>query len=451
MTVREFNFDGLVGPSHHYGGLAHGNLAAASNQGRVANPKAAALQGIAKMRRVMQSGAAQAWLPPPLRPDWHFLHDVGFRGNRAQVLARAYQEAPELLQAAWSAARMWTANAATVSASVDSEDQRLHLSVANLASQMHRALEPRHTTHHLRGIFTPQETDAVAQRGGVEAPIAVHGPLPSPLPDEGAANHTRLCADHADSGVQLFVFGAAGERFRARQSRMASEAIARRHRLPPQRSVFAQQSVEAIDAGVFHNDVISVGHRHLLLSHENAFADSAALRYALEQSIQACSVPFELQWEVATGADFSLQEAVQTYVFNSQLLDDPRGGIWLLGPDAIHQCKGVVAWLNRLVERGVLRRWETMDLHQSMRNGGGPACLRLRVPMTRDEQSLLRQEFMCSDATLQALESWVENHYRDRLSLRDLTDLEFVDEVESAHAALAEQIKWPEMFDNNEI
>lgn len=433
MTLQEFNFDGLVGPSHHYGGLAHGNLAAASNQGLEANPKAAALQGLEKMRRVMRSGVAQGWLPPPLRPDFQFLHEVGFRGRRADVLQKAQREAPELLQAAWSAASMWTANAATVTPSVDCVDRRLHLSVANLTSQTHRALEARTTEHHLRGIFCGTD-------------IKVHPALPATLTDEGAANHTRLCVAHDQPGVHLFVYGAAGRRFRARQMKIASEAIARRHQIPVERCVYAQQSERAIDAGVFHNDVISVGHKNVLLSHEQAFANTDALKGDLQRAISGLDSPFELQWMTATDDDFSIDEAVQSYVFNSQLLDDPDGGIWLLGPDAIHQCDGVVRWLNQLVERGVLQRWETMNLRQSMRNGGGPACLRLRVPISSQEEKFIRTGFVCDENTLDQLEAWVNDHYRDRLCLNDLADSQLADEIESAHSALAKRLGWSEMF-----
>ena len=50
MRAREINFDGLVGPSHNYAGLSPGNLASARNAGAISYPRAAALQGIEKMR-----------------------------------------------------------------------------------------------------------------------------------------------------------------------------------------------------------------------------------------------------------------------------------------------------------------------------------------------------------------------------------------------------------------
>ena len=64
----EVNFDGLVGPTHNYGGLAHGNLAAAANEGKVSNPREAALQGLTKMRWMLRQGLVQGCLPPQERP-----------------------------------------------------------------------------------------------------------------------------------------------------------------------------------------------------------------------------------------------------------------------------------------------------------------------------------------------------------------------------------------------
>nr|MBV6630905.1 N-succinylarginine dihydrolase [Oceanococcus sp. HetDA_MAG_MS8] len=434
MTVFEANFDGLVGPSHHYGGLAQGNLAAAENAGQLANPRAAALQGLAKMRTVMNMGLAQGWLPPPLRPDWRFLHALGFRGSRAQVLQQAGREAPQLLQAAYSAASMWTANAATVAPAADTEDGRVHLSVANLVSQAHRALEARHTTHHLRGIFADKQR------------FTIHEPLPAvqELGDEGAANHTRLGSRWDCPGVHFFVYGAHGQRFRARQTQAASQAIARRHTLTPEHVVLAEQSVQAIDAGVFHNDVICVGHRRVLLAHASAFSDAERVCSELQLALQrAQSEELLLCW--ASAEDFGLDAAVRSYVFNSQLLDTPDGGIHLLGPANIQEHPGVMAWLNRLVEQGVLEAWSTLDLSQSMRNGGGPACLRLRVPLAESDWLSVREPSRCSPQQLDALEGWVRAHYRDRLEPRDLLDVTFADELETAHQALAEIMAWPEL------
>ena len=68
MTL-DVNFDGIPGPTHNYSGLAHGNLAAQRNARLIANPREAALQGLAKARALAARGYAQAVLPPHERPD----------------------------------------------------------------------------------------------------------------------------------------------------------------------------------------------------------------------------------------------------------------------------------------------------------------------------------------------------------------------------------------------
>jgi succinylarginine dihydrolase len=139
VTSRELNFDGLVGPTHHYAGLSPGNLASESHAGEVGNPRAAALQGLEKMRFLAELGVGQAVLPPQPRPDFELLRRLGFGSDRAGALARAGREAPALLSAAWSASAMWAANAATVAPSEDTADERVHLVPANLLSMLHRS------------------------------------------------------------------------------------------------------------------------------------------------------------------------------------------------------------------------------------------------------------------------------------------------------------------------
>ena len=139
MSV-EVNFDGIVGPTHNYAGLAVGNLAATGNAGAVSNPRAAALQGLSKMRVLSDMGFAQGVLPPHERPSMRTLRSLGFSGTDEKILADVAQH-PRLLQAAASGAAMWVANAGTVSPSPDTPDGRVHFTPANLASQLHRSIE----------------------------------------------------------------------------------------------------------------------------------------------------------------------------------------------------------------------------------------------------------------------------------------------------------------------
>jgi len=402
--VTEINFDGLPGPTHSYAGLARGNLASARNAELVANPRAAALQGIAKMRALAQRGFAQAVLPPHERPFVPALRALGFAGDDAGVLARAAREAPRLLAAVSSASAMWTANAATVSPSADTADGRVHLTPANLVSHFHRALEAPVTTRILRAIFAD------------EARFAVHDPLPAApqLGDEGAANHTRF--GDAGPGVELFVYGrvalddgatAAPSRYPARQTREASEAIARRHGLDPATTLFTQQRADTIDAGVFHNDVIAVGEGTFLFCHERAFVDQPAALDALADAVGA-----DFSVIVVRDDELPLADAVATYLFNSQLLPRADGRYLLVAPAECRAHAATAQLLDRLVADGSpIGEVLTFDLRQSMRNGGGPACLRLRVVLDDAQRAAVNPKNWMNDALYTRLTAWAQAHW----------------------------------------
>src|SRR5579871_2761022 len=148
--MREHQFDGLVGPTHNYGGLSAGNVASTEHEGQVSNPRAAARQGLAKMRFVHDLGVAQAVLPPHDRPSLASLRRLGFRGSDEEVIARAAEGDGLLLRQCSSASAMWTANAATVAPSSDTADGRVHFVPANLQQMFHRSIETPTTTRILR-------------------------------------------------------------------------------------------------------------------------------------------------------------------------------------------------------------------------------------------------------------------------------------------------------------
>ena len=406
----------MPGPTHNYSGLATGNLASERNRSAIANPRLAALQGLAKMKALADRGYAQAVLPPHERPDVAALRSLGFTGDDATIIARAARNDSPLLAACSSAAAMWAANAATVSPSADAADHRVHFTPANLTSHFHRAIEAPTTTRVLRAVFAD------------EARFAVHDPLPAAAQfgDEGAANHTRFTSNPAAPGIELFVYGriaydtAANSpvRFPARQTREASQAIARGHDLDPARTLFAQQSPAAIDAGVFHNDVIAVGNEAVLFCHESAFVEQEALLTELSAAVGAGFTPI-----VVRAAEVSVERAVATYLFNSQLLTRADGGMLLVAPAECAEDPSVGAYLERLVAAGgPIREILTFDLRQSMRNGGGPACLRLRVALTAAERAAIAANIWLDDALHAALVGWVERNYRDRLAPPDLAD-----------------------------
>ena len=422
MTAVEANFDGLVGPTHHYGGLSYGNVASTASKATVANPREAALQGLDKMAALVELGLAQGVLPPQERPSVALLRALGFDGDDASVLGRAAAEQPGLLSAASSAACMWTANAATVSPGADTKDGRVHFTPANLVSKLHRAIEAPTTARALQAVFSDS------------AHFAHHAPLhPCPaLGDEGAANHTRLCASHAAAGVELFVYGTADDsqrtRFPARQTRLASEAVARLHGLPAEHCVFAQQHPDAIDAGVFHNDVISVGNGNTLLYHELAFAD--ADRSLAELQAKA---DFDLHLLEISADAVPIEDAVSSYLFNSQLVTLPNGTMALVCAQQCRDTPSVWAAIQTLLDGdNPIATVKVFDLNQSMRNGGGPACLRLRVVLDEPQRAAVNPACWINEESLQALRQWVSTHYRDRLHVDDLGDPALLDEVRTA-------------------
>ena len=432
----EANFDGIVGPTHNYAGLSRGNVASARNRGETSRPRDAALQGLAKAAAVARLGVAQGWIPPQERPHVPTLRAHGFSGRDADVVAAAAREAPHLLAQASSASAMWTANAATVTPSADSGDGRVHFTVANLRAMPHRAIEPPQTLRTLRAIFAD------------EARFTVHGALPAsdaagapgPFGDEGAANHTRLTRDARSGGdvegVHLFAFGAQASgagprptRYPARQTLEASRAIAARHGIPPARCVWAQQHPAAIDRGVFHNDVISVGNGNVLLVHEHAFVDQHRvlddLDAALGGTLCTCTV---------SSGDVTVKDAVETYLFNSQLLTLPDGTMSLVMPGECAAHAGVSRAVQAMIDDPAcpVRRAVHLDVRESMRNGGGPACLRLRVPLTAAELAAVVPGCLWSPRRHEALEAWVRRHYRETLVPADLADPALLEESRTA-------------------
>jgi succinylarginine dihydrolase len=444
MSAREFNFDGLVGPSHNYAGLSFGNVASFSNVKSASNPKLAALQGLAKMRALAARGFGQALLPPQDRPNFRLLRSIGFTGSDAEVLAKAAREAPVILACAWSASPMWTANAATVSPSADSADGRAHFTAANLNNKLHRAFEHGQSARSLRAIFKDDKH------------FAVHDALPGTpaFGDEGAANHTRLCKGHGSAAVEMFVYGrtefdvsaSQPKKYPARQTLEASQAVARLHGLSAERTVYIQQNPDVIDQGVFHNDVIAVGNGNVLFYHEQAFADEAG---ALEQLRRAMGgVGADLNAIRVDTAKVSVADAVRSYLFNSQLLSKDNGKMALVIPQECQENAAVAAYLEGLVASGsAVDELIHFDLRQSMRNGGGPACLRLRVALTDAEAAAMHQGVVMTEALYHTLVAWVEKHYRDRLEPSDLADPALAIEVHTALEDLSRILGLPGLYD----
>ena len=411
----EINFDGIVGPSHNYAGLSLGNLAATSHAGDPSYPRAAALQGIAKMRGNLARGLAQGYLLPLPRPNGALLDRLGVDNGKE----------PALRAAAWSASSMWTANAATVSPAPDTADGRCHLTPANLVTMLHRGQEWRDTQAQLKIAFADTRH------------FAIHDAVPPSFGDEGAANHMRFCEGHDTPGVEVFVYGRPGGKFPARQHEQASRAVARLHGLDPAKCVFIEQNPEAIEAGAFHNDVVAVANERVLFTHERAFADQQGAYDAIRAAFPALEVV-----EVPDSA-VSLSEAIATYLFNAQLLTLPSGEMALVVPDECQESAAVWAWCETMLAgNGPIRQVIPVDVRQSMANGGGPACLRLRVvadPATVD------QRFLLTEARAEELETIVSRYWPEQIDPADIGKPSLASAVVSARLALLETLGLQEL------
>ncbi|RNJ63496.1 MAG: N-succinylarginine dihydrolase [Porphyrobacter sp. IPPAS B-1204] len=406
MSMTEINFDGIVGPSHNYAGLSLGNIASATHGGDPSYPRAAALQGVTKMRGNLARLGVQGFLLPLPRPNSALL----------DALALDDTTPPQLRAAAWSASSMWTANAATVSPAPDTADGRCHLTPANLVTMLHRAQEWPDTKRQLAIAF------------GDARHFAIHDAVPPSFGDEGAANHMRLCESHDAPGVEVFVYGRTGGRFPARQHEQASRIVARRHGLAPDRTVFIEQNPDAIAVGAFHNDVVAVANGRVLFTHDKAFADQQGAYDAIRAAFPALEVV-----EVPSSA-VTLEEAIRTYLFNAQLLTLPSGEMALIVPEECRESSAVWTWVETMLAgNGPIRDVIPVDVRQSMANGGGPACLRLRVvcdPATVDPR------FLLDGAKADLLEKVIAAHWPEQIDPSDIGSDALADSVISARLAL---------------
>lgn len=435
MKHFEANFDGLVGPTHNYAGLSFGNVASFSNAAQTSNPKAAAKQGLQKAKSLADLGMVQGVLAPQERPDLYTLRRIGFSGSDAEVLQKAAQQAPALLNACCSASSMWTANAATVSPSADTRDGKVHFTPANLVDKLHRSIEPVTTGNILQATFNNDRYFKHHQ----------HLPEHASFGDEGAANHTRLCSEYGHAGVELFVYGQTAtnpdapkpKKYPARQTLEASQAVARLHQLEDESCVFMQQNPNVIDQGVFHNDVISVGNKNVLFYHEQAFLDTETKFDEIRRKMNS-----DMYFVKVTTEQVSIDDAVRSYLFNTQIITLPSGEMAIIAPTNCQENPAVFAYLNELVTLGTpIKQVRYYDVKQSMQNGGGPACLRLRVAMNEQEVTAVNQNTLMNDGLFTRLNTWVDRHYRDQLTVNDLADPQLIIESRTALDELTQILK----------
>ena len=413
----EINFDGLIGPTHNYAGLSQGNLASQKHLNKTSNPKAAALQGLDKMRLIMDQGIPQGFFLPHERPHLMTLRAIGFGGTDEEVINQAAKKNPALLKNVYSASSMWAANAATFSPSIDSYDQNIHITPANLNSMFHRSIEHEFTKTQLELMF-----------GGV---AKVHDPIKniSWYGDEGAANHLRVSAQHLKPGFQIFVYGSSAFEIHrgiiARQAEEISQAVSTQHQLDPERVLFLRQNKQAINSGSFHNDIVSLANEEVFIFHQEAFADRVELERVLHQLKDHVKGfhPIEI-----LSKDISLDDLVSSYLLNSQLITVKNNEMMMLLPEEVQNHGNCMKWLEEIKSSSPIKRLEFVDIHQSMMNGGGPACLRFKAVVNSDELDKINKKFLLSPEKLINLRALVSKHYRDRINPDDLLDIKLMEE-----------------------
>jgi len=433
MKYYEVNFDGLIGPNHNYGGLALGNIASLKNRKAKSNPRAAALQGLEKMKFLSGLGIKQAILPPQERPAFKVLRNIGFTGSDREIIRKAWKKAPEILTACYSSSAMWTANAATISPSPDTRDKRVHITPANLLTLFHRSIEADFTVRVLKRIFANERY------------FKHHAPFPAQIffSDEGAANHIRLCTDYGRPGIEIFAFGfksphkSISRLFPRRQSYYASRAVARLHSLDPNNTQFFEQHPKAINHGVFHNDVICVADRNLILLHQQAFKKQER-KLRLIKELFYRQYGKKLQVIQIASNKLSMRETVRTYFFNSQIVSPAKDKAVLILPQECRESKNSRKMVESLISaKNPIQEAHYINLNQSMKNGGGPACLRLRAVLSEVELNQVHPGVVFDQKLFARLKSWINRHYRDLITPADLADYQLALECRAALEELA--------------
>ncbi len=441
MSWREINFDGIVGPTHNYAGLSYGNVASAKNEGQIANPREGVLQGLEKAQHLRRLGMTQGVLPPHDRPHLRTLRSLGFTGSDTEILTSAWTSSPALVRNLMSSATMWTANAGTVSPSPDTADGRTHFTPANLAAMYHRSIEHETTGKVLKAYFP--EGDHFAHHPAL--PGGTH------MGDEGAANHNRFCTDYGAEGVALYVYGrsafdgAKDLTYPGRQTLEASEAIARQHGLKKDRAVFVRQNPGAINAGAFHNDVVAVSNRNVFFYHEEAFENPAEV----QSMLRAAAPEIDFEFVEVPSAKVPLCDAVTSYLFNSQLLSVPgEDKMRLILPVEVEETASTHAYVKEMLgSNGPIGAADFLDVRQSMRNGGGPACLRFRVALSDQQMAAMGANAVLDDALVDRLKDWAGRHYRDRVEAKDLGDPQLMEECFAALDELTQILALGSVYD----
>ena len=322
---------------------------------------------------------------------------------------------------------------------MDNIDNAIHITVANLNSMMHRSIEPKFTYKMLKRILN--------KKVNINKSLLN---LPN-IGDEGAANHIRIAERHNVPGYQIFVYSSENishAKTIERQSLIGSKLIARKNCVEDQRVFYLQQSNRAIRYGSFHNDIVSTANENIFIYHEEAFESTQELKVILAKLKKL--VPNFKPIKILN-SEIDLQTIVSSYLLNSQLISLPSGGMMFLLPSEVKQYPNCMQWLEKISAEEEIKKIKFIDVKQSMRNGGGPACLRLRMIFNENEISSVNKNFLLDDNKIDLLTNLIENKYRDRLQPDDLLDPNLADESLEILDALTKIFKTGSIYNFQKI
>jgi succinylarginine dihydrolase len=143
-------------------------------------------------------------------------------------------------------------------------------------------------------------------------------------------------------------------------------------------------------------------------------------------------------------SDVPLADAISSYLFNAQLVTPSDGETTLILPSEARDTPSVWRWVERhLSGNGPIRRVEVVDVRQSMANGGGPACLRLRVVA---DPGTIDPRFMMDEAKLDGIAELVSRQWPEQIHVGDLQQESLIASIEGARQALLTTLDLPELL-----
>ena len=360
-------------------GHSHGNLASMASKGIQSNPKKAALEWLNKVTSVANLGAVQLILPPQPRPLVKHQNNCNW-----QQLTSAF---------------IWMANAGHFIPSSDTYHSRHQFIPANMNQTRHRRHE-----HYFNRFWIKKLLN--------HTPTTIQSKLNND--DEGAANAIRLWGKNA--ALNLFIYGHKSTTFPSRQSKDSINELI--HKAGIKNAIQLEQTKEAIDHGVFHNDVISFGFHNQLICHEHAFIDQEHQLKSISDRYFKLNRSMLNITEVST-KDLSLQDCIDSYLFNSQVIIKKNKTI-LLCPIDVKKNKSSLIIVNSWLKKGLFNEIKFSNIQSSLMNGGGPACLRLCIYLDPNELNAIPKQFYLTNELISKLNKIINQIYPETIRLQDI-------------------------------